>query len=551
MKRIYRYSKKRFQASMPGAYRILNKRKTIVKYIISGGTAAVTDLILLYLFTEVLKIHYLLSSSLAFIIAFFISFYLQKFWTFRDNNREKMYQQMSLYLAVGIVNLAVNAGGMYVLVEHVLPNYVVAGIEITYILSQIIMGAFIAVFSFLIYRFVIFKKLKSKPGESKSNNNFKILIATGIFPPDIGGPATYTKTLCEELPKLGCELKVITYGDGIQNVHLVSRGQNLFFRYFKYFWQVFKLCGWADVVYVQGPVSEGLPSWLACKLRGKKYVLKIVGDYAWEQGTQRFGVKELLDNFQDKKYCWQVELMRKIQRLVTRGARKIVTPSEYLKKIVNRWGADNDKINVIYNSVKKIDLSISKEEAKSELNMTGNIILSVGRLVPWKGFACLIELMPKLLKLSPNFKLIIAGEGPMAGSLKSEIENLGLEKYVYLIGSVEQEKLWQYMRAADMFVLNTGYEGLPHVVLEAMHIGLPVIVSRVGGNPETVEHGVSGLLVEYNNKEQIKNAILYIWQDKDKGERLANNAKASLDKFNKQAMINNTIQILKQSYENN
>lgn len=151
MKKIYRYLKQQFQALMPRVYRILDKRKTIVKYIISGGTAAVTDLALLYILTGLLGIYYLLSAGIAFIIAFFVSFFLQKFWTFRDNNREKMYKQMSLYFIVGVTNLGINIGGMYVLVDK---------FNIMYILAQIIMGALIAIFSFLIYRFVIFKKRK-------------------------------------------------------------------------------------------------------------------------------------------------------------------------------------------------------------------------------------------------------------------------------------------------------------------------------------------------------------------------------------------------------
>ncbi|MCK4554487.1 glycosyltransferase, partial [Candidatus Parcubacteria bacterium] len=522
-------------------------------------------LALLYALIDIFKVHYLLSASIAFLTAFFISFYLQKFWTFRDNSREKIYKQISLYFAVGATNLCINAAGMYVLVEHVLPELIIArAFNATYVAAQIIMGIFIAVASFLIYRFVIFsarggsafggKKFKEKT-KNAIGNKLKVLIATGIFPPDIGGPATYVRTLCEELPKLGCEVKVVTYGnDEIPNpklqtinsiIYKISRRQNLLFRYFKYFWQVFKLCKWADVVYVQGPVSEGLPSWLACKLRGKKYVLKIVGDYAWEQGSQRFSVKELLDDFQRQKYCWQVELMRRIQRLVADGSQSIVVPSKYLKRIINEWGIGSNKINVIYNSVKKIDLSISKERARSELNLTGDVILSSGRLVTWKGFGLLIGLMPELLAVNPDFRLIIIGEGPEKNKLEVRSKKLEISDNVKCVGSLQQDELWKYMRASDIFVLNTGYEGLPHIVIEAMQLGLPVITTNVGGNPEVVEDGQTGVLVEYNNKEQIKNAILEMRENKESAEKLANEAKISLLKFNKEIMINNILKILR------
>lgn len=123
------------------------KYKIYVKYVISGGTAASVDLALLYILTDIFGIWYLLSASLAFVVAYFVSFYLQKFWTFRDNSRERIAKQMSLYLIVGVSNLGINAGGMYILVDK---------LNVMYMLAQVIMGGLIAIGSFLIYKFVIF-----------------------------------------------------------------------------------------------------------------------------------------------------------------------------------------------------------------------------------------------------------------------------------------------------------------------------------------------------------------------------------------------------------
>jgi putative flippase GtrA len=129
--------------------KLIDKYKIYIKYIISGGTAAFVDLVLLYILTDIFGIWYLASASLAFLVAFFVSFYLQKFWTFRDSSRDRMYQQMSIYMAVGLTNVGINAGGMYVLVDI---------LGIMYIIAQIIMGGLIAIGSFLMYKFVIFKK---------------------------------------------------------------------------------------------------------------------------------------------------------------------------------------------------------------------------------------------------------------------------------------------------------------------------------------------------------------------------------------------------------
>ena len=129
--------------------KLVYKYKLYIKYVISGGTAAFVDLSLLFVFTSLVGWHYLLSASLAFIIAFFVSFYLQKFWTFRDNNRDEIYKQLFLYMSVGLINLALNAGIMFVLV---------AKLNIWYLSAQVITGALIALESFIFYNLIIFNK---------------------------------------------------------------------------------------------------------------------------------------------------------------------------------------------------------------------------------------------------------------------------------------------------------------------------------------------------------------------------------------------------------
>ena len=111
-------------------------------------------------------------------------------------------------------------------------------------------------------------------GDSE-NFKLKILICTGIYPPDIGGPATYSKLLFEELPKMGIETRVLSFGE--------VRHLPKILRHFVYFIKVLKMGRRADIIYAQDPVSVGLPAMLAAKILRKKFILKVVGDYAWEQ----------------------------------------------------------------------------------------------------------------------------------------------------------------------------------------------------------------------------------------------------------------------------
>lgn len=366
--------------------------------------------------------------------------------------------------------------------------------------------------------------------------NTKLLITTGIFPPDIGGPAIYSKLLVNELPKHGLRVEVLSFGS-VRHLPKV-------FRHFVYFLKVLKLGRRADVIFAQDPVSVGLPSFLAAKILGKKFILKIVGDYAWEQSQQRFGVTDLLDDFVNKKYNRQVEFLRNIQKFVAKNASIIITPSEYLKKIVSCWGVNPTKIKVILNTFYPLTLGLSRDEARKKLNLSGTVLVSVGRLVPWKGFGLLIEIMPEILNRVPDAKLLIIGDGPENRWLADIIKKLNLEKSVFLIGRMFQSNLLVYLRASDIFLLNTAYEGLSHAILEALAVGLPVITTKVGGNPEVITHEENGFLLEYNNKKQWSEAIVQLLSSPELREKFITKGKQRLDQFSWQTLISKTIEVI-------
>jgi len=384
------------------------------------------------------------------------------------------------------------------------------------------------------------------------SDRVKIIIASGIYPPDIGGPATYSRLVVREFIKRGIGVTVICYSDEKKEfidqeekfeILRISRRYNILFRYWLYFWSLFNLAKNKDVIYAQGPLAAGFPALLVSKILRKKFVVKIVGDYAWEQfqnKKSKIKNKKFIDieTFQRNKYDFLTELRRKIQKLVVKSADKIIVPSKFLKKIVIGWGVREDKIFVVYNAASGV------ENVEEKLNPEGDIIISGGRLEPWKGMDVLIEIMPDLLKENPNFRLIIVGYGPEKENLKSQISNLKLEDKIELIDKLSHKELLEYFKASKMFVLNTGYEGFSHFLLETMAIGLPVITTNICGNPEIVKDGYNGLLIEYNNKEQLKDTILRLWEDKKLREKFIENGKKTLGKFTLDKMINKTIKLL-------
>lgn len=125
------------------------KKNILIRYFVAGITAASTNIGLLYIFTDIFKIWYLYSSILSFAIGIIVSFVLQKFWTFRDQETEKIHHQALMYLGVALLGLGFNTVLMYGLVDI---------LGIWYILAQVITGACIMVFNFLMYKFFIFNK---------------------------------------------------------------------------------------------------------------------------------------------------------------------------------------------------------------------------------------------------------------------------------------------------------------------------------------------------------------------------------------------------------
>ncbi len=130
------------------------KYKRLIKYLISGGCAAVVSIGSFSLLVGFFHIWYIAASVISFIVSFGISFGLQKFWTFGDTSTEGIQKQAAIYLTVALANLCLTVALMYVLVDVVYPPLLQTIVSATYwkIISQIMVNGFIAIASFFIYR---------------------------------------------------------------------------------------------------------------------------------------------------------------------------------------------------------------------------------------------------------------------------------------------------------------------------------------------------------------------------------------------------------------
>jgi len=121
----------------------------VSRYLISGGIATATSLVLLYIFTEWLGIWYLFSVILTFIFTFFISFTLQKFWVFKETSKDKIVMQGGAFLTIALVNLGINTLGMFILVSK---------LHVWYMFAEVLVLAFIATENYFLQRNLVFVK---------------------------------------------------------------------------------------------------------------------------------------------------------------------------------------------------------------------------------------------------------------------------------------------------------------------------------------------------------------------------------------------------------
>ena len=138
---------------------------------------------------------------------------------------------------------------------------------------------------------------------------------------------------------------------------------------------------------------------------------------------------------------------------------------------------------------------------------------------------------------------MVVGQGQELDKLQNLVQSLHLENSVFFLGKLDRQQTIERLKAADIFVLNTNYEGMSHCLLEAMKVGIPIITTKAGGNPETIKDSQTGLLADYRNKEQWLKAISSILDNPALAEKLVNHAKEDLKRFSWPKLIQKTISV--------
>lgn len=249
--------------------------------------------------------------------------------------------------------------------------------------------------------------------------------------------------------------------------------------------------------------------------------------------------RRLFDFIKNKKIDYDIIQVHALAWLASRVVEKLKIPTVIRfpgppgliwKKDIEKCNAviaSGDAVNVIKKNFREdvydippgVDSNLFKpvrNNVREKYNIGNNpLLLFVGRFVPSKNLPFLIKSFKEVVKEDNRVKLMLVGEGPLDKTVRYLVAKYKIEKNVIFTGRIPSERLPSYYSAADVFVITSNYDNFPNAVLEAMACELPIIGTRVGGIPQQVKNGENGLIVESNNVEEFKNAVLNLLNDKE------------------------------------
>ena len=389
----------------------------------------------------------------------------------------------------------------------------------------------------------------------------KVCFISPEYWPLTGGTGSYVYYLSNELLKNGYRIHVVTGGNQAQDIQVNPQLDVSFLKIPKTpIIKSFMLAGASyrklqsvketagiDITHPQLPLT---PNFAVPPNFGKTLVCTVHSTWKGEAEAIRGEPYSRL-NANEKflvSFNW---FLRFFEVGMLHRTRRIIAVSHFTKwELTNYYKIPAGKIQVIHNGVDtcKFQPAVDKRKIKAELGFNPDdiAILSVGRLYARKGLFTLIESMPAVVKRFKNAKFIISGKGQSDEMRKliNYAEELGVKDSIIFTGYYPDKKLPKLYQAADVFAFSTFYEHHPFAVLEALSTGLPVVTTKVGGIPETIESGKNGFLVEPFNPKQFADRILYLLDHPVEASEMGALArKTILERFDWRIVVKDAIKV--------
>jgi glycosyltransferase involved in cell wall biosynthesis len=348
----------------------------------------------------------------------------------------------------------------------------------------------------------------------------RFLLVSNTFPPaDVSGVGSLVCELAARLGQQGHRVTVITRRAPRDDLHAAAVGGPKLLFPLLAAWRYWRLASlpW-DVVHVHE--SDGFLVALLVRLRralgtrgsGARLLATLQVSYVQERRAVRpvraDGVVVSRPTPGEYLFAWgRAPLLALLGRLTARLADAVVAPSAATAAELRADYGLRD-VQVIPNGV-----AVPPPPPPAAVGKSGPIVAFAGRLRTRKAAAVLLAAMPRVLERVPRCHLLILGGGEQERALHAMVRRLGLAHALELPGVLPRNEVARRLATVDVFCLPSTYEGLPLAILEAMSLGLPVVATAVSGNPDAVEHGVTGLLVPPESATAIADALIELLTD--------------------------------------
>jgi glycosyltransferase involved in cell wall biosynthesis len=357
----------------------------------------------------------------------------------------------------------------------------------------------------------------------------RVLVVSGIWPPDVGGPASHAPEVAGYLSGRGHGVEVVTTASQAPAperypVRWISRRLPVGVRHLVGVQLVRSRAASADIVYTTGMFGR---SSAGSKLAGRPYVVKLTADPAFERSRRRGFVSGSLEDFQHGGGGHRSTVLRALRNAELRGAAHVLCPSAYLRSIALGWGLEPDRVSVLPNPAPPLPELPEREQLRSSLGLNGATLAFAGRITRQKSLEVALEALTR----ADGVSLVFAGEGDEVPELEGRAAELGLGDRVRFLGPLPRNRVLELFHAADAALLSSSWENFPHTVVEALAVGTPVIATRTGGVAEVVEDGRNGLLVPAGDAGALAAAVRRYFEDADLRARLRDAAAPSVAEY--------------------
>jgi glycosyltransferase involved in cell wall biosynthesis len=311
----------------------------------------------------------------------------------------------------------------------------------------------------------------------------RILIVSGIWPPDVGGPASHAPEVAGWLLEHGHDVEVVVTADAEPApeafpVRWIARSLPPGIRHASALRTIVARARRADVVYSTGMFGR---SSAGAVLARTPFVLKLTADPAFERARRRGLVEGEVGDFQAGGGGPVPALLRTARDAAVGHASHLVCPSAFMRDLVLSWGVPPEGVTLLPNPAPRATEAVSFDVGRSP------VLAFAGRLTAQKDLGIALDAMREVT----DARLLIAGDGPERARLEA-----AAGERVEFLGPLPRAEVLGLLRAADASILTSAWENFPHGVVESLAVGTPVIATRTGGVAEVVRDGENGLLVE-------------------------------------------------------